>query len=168
VDAFRYYSESSNIKFHRTPSEEELSFQFQMNPEDEVHRRIDEFENYREDAYEKKDLNKKIELIEKTITSFENAKKWFYRTKGGTIYFQEYYEHLHNSSNPDLSYIDAVKGQLNYCIKQRDYIIISILEAMSAQNGILKKDIYLYLPDVKNRMCRKLYENWKATKKLSA
>jgi hypothetical protein len=113
--------QSKNPKFHRTEREEELSFQFGCNHSDEIQKRTDLFEEYYELACAETDLNKKIELLEKTIFQFEKAKKWFYRTKGGTIYFQDMYEHLHNSRNEDFSYIDQVKEDLEECIEERNY-----------------------------------------------
>lgn len=114
--------QSKNPKFHRTEREEELSFQFGCNHSDEIQKRTDLFEEYYELACAETDLNKKIELLEKTIFQFEKAKKWFYRTKGGTIYFQDMYEHLHNSRNEDFSYIDQVKENLEECIEERNYL----------------------------------------------
>lgn len=113
-------NQSKNIKFHRTDKEEELSFRFEMNHSDEIDKHIDSFENCYSLACATKDLNKKIELLEKTIIKFEKARTWFYRTKGGTIYFQDMYEHLHNSKNNDFSYIDQVERDLNECIRKRN------------------------------------------------
>ena len=114
--------QSKNPKFHRTEREEELSFQFGCNHSDEIQKRIDSFIECYKLACAETDLNKKIELLEKTIVQFEKAKKWFYRTKGGTIYFQDMYEHLHNSRNEDFSYIDQVKEDLEECIEERNYL----------------------------------------------
>lgn len=117
--AIEQEKQSKNLKFHRTKKEEELSFQFEMNHGDEIDKRVNSFEECYRLACAEKNLNKKIELLEKTIIKFEKAKNWFYRTKGGTIYFQDMYEHLHNSRNDDFSYIDQVKNDLNKCIKER-------------------------------------------------
>lgn len=140
--------QSKNIKFHRTSKEEELSFQFEMNHGDGIDKHVSSFEECYELACEEDDLSKKIELLEKTIIQFEKARTWFYRTKGGTIYFQDMYEHLHNSRNDDFSYIDQVKEDLDEYIEERDYIISEILEIIKSSDGILQKDIYQHLPDV--------------------
>ena len=96
---------------------------------------------------EEDDLLKKIELLKKTIMRFEKAKKWFYRTKGGTIYFQDMYEHMHNSRNEDFSYIDLIKEDLDECTDQRDCVVAEILDLISSSsNGILQRDIYNIIP----------------------
>jgi hypothetical protein len=118
--AIKREKQSKNPIFHRTEREEELSFQFECNHWDEIQKRIDSFIECYKLACAETDSNKKIELLEKTIVQFEKAKKWFYRTKGGTIYFQDMYEHLHNSRNEDFSYIDQVKEDLEECIEERN------------------------------------------------
>lgn len=140
--------QSKNPKFHRTEREEELSFQFGCDHFDEIQKRINSFEECYELACAETDLNKKIELLEKTIFQFEKAKKWFYRTKGGTIYFQDEYEHLHNSRNDDFSYISIIEETLKECIEERDCIVPKILDIIESSNGILQKDIYEELPNI--------------------
>ena len=119
-----------------------------LNHGDEISKHIDSFEKCYRLAFADKNLNKKIELLQETIIKFEKAKKWFYRTKGGTIYFQDMYEHLHNSRNEDFSYIDQVEKYLEECIKERDCTIPKILGAIKSSGSILQKDIYQHLPDV--------------------
>ncbi len=138
----------SNVTQNRTERENELSFQFMMNHGIEIQKHTNNFENCCRLAYKENDLSKKIELLKQTITKFEQSKKWFYRTKGGNIYFQDYYEHQHNSNNPDFSYIDSVNEYLDYCVEKRDYIIPQILQIIYSQGSILQKDIYQHIPDV--------------------
>lgn len=140
--------QSKNPKFHRTEREEELFVQFMMNHGDEIDKHVSSFEECDRLAFAEKDLNKKIELLQKTIIEYEKARTWFYRTKGGTIYFQDMYEHLHNSRNDDFSYISQVEDYLEECIEERDYIIPEILKIIKCSDGILQKDIYQHLPDV--------------------
>ena len=122
--AMEQQKQSKNPKFHRTEKEEELSIQFETNHWEEIQKHTDSFEDCYNLALSEKDLNKKIELLEKTIIKYEKARTWFYRTKGGTIYFQDMYEHLHNSKDDDFSYIDPVKREMNKCIKERSNIIV--------------------------------------------
>lgn len=132
---------TSNIKFDRTERDENLCVQFMTNHGNEIQKHTDSFENMCRLAYSEKDLNKKIELLQKTITIYEKEKNWFYKTKGGRIYFQDFYEHFHNSQNSDFSYIDSVEDELDYYIDKRDVIIPQILSAIG-NNGIIQKDIY--------------------------
>ena len=147
-NAFEQYEQSSNPKFYRIEREKDLCTQFMMNHGNEIQKHTDSFENHYRLAYAENDLNKKIELLQKTIDLYEKEKKWFYRTKGGTIYFQDYYEHMSNSKNNDFSYIDSVKEYLENCINKRDYVIPEIINLISSSNGILQKDIYKHLPDI--------------------
>lgn len=152
----KYEEESSNIKFHRTELEEELSFQFEIQHSREIEKHTNTFITYRNMAATEKDLGIKIKLLQKAIDEFEKSKKFFYKTKGGTIFFQDRYEHLHNSQNPDFSYADLIKDALNYYIDLKENVIPAILNAISTNNGILQKDIYQYVPDFSQSSTRKV------------
>lgn len=152
--------QSKNPKFHRTEREEELSFQFMMNHGEQIEKRTASFEDCNRLAYKENDINKKIELLQKTILLYEEAKKWFYKTKGGTIYFQDYYEYQHNSQNDCFSYIDTVKEYLKDCIFVKNYIMPKILYAIkSNSDGILQKDIYQHLPDASRGDVQRVIRN---------
>ncbi len=146
-EAIKRERESTNIKFHRTSQEEELSFRFMMNHGNDIEKHTRTFENAYRQANSENNLDKKIALLQNVIDLYEKEKKWFYRTKGETIYFQDYYEHLHNSTNEDFSYIDSVKDSLEYIVHKRDCIIPEILQLATSANGIMQKDIYTYFPD---------------------
>ena len=133
--------EGKNIQLKRTSREEDLRINFMMNHSYDIQHHVDKFEDLYRKAYAEKKLNLKIKLLEQTICEYDKAKKWFYRTKGGAIYFEDMYEHLHNSRNNDFSYIDSVQDELEYCIDKRDITIPQILSAIGS-NGIIQKDIY--------------------------
>lgn len=154
--------QSKNVKFHRTEKEEDLFVQFMMNHGDEIDKRVDSFEKCNRLAFKEEDLDKKIELLQKTIIQFEKARTWFYRTKGGTIYFQDMYEHMHNSRDDDFSYISQVKDHLEECIRKRDYVIPKMLDVIKSSNGILQKDIYQHLPDVSKSEVQKVIRNFES------
>lgn len=113
---------SANPKFHRTPHEEDLSFNFYTS---ETHSaKISEFENKLYDAVAKihyftprslkkaneSEIKKAIDDCNHAIKIFNRFKNYCYRTKGGTIYFQDTWEYFHNSKNTCFSYIErAVK-----------------------------------------------------------
>ncbi len=137
-----------NSPYKRTEREEELSFQFEMNHYEEITKRTNNFESCRDDAYSENNIDKKIQLLQKAIIEFEKSKKWFYRTKGGTIYFQDNYERMHNSSSNCFSYIDSVQSLLNSSFTKKNIIIPTILELASTPPGILQKDIYKHMPDI--------------------
>ena len=150
----------SNARIQQPPdsiipkTDGELSFQFMKTHSSEISKYVNAFEEYNRRAYEASSLDEKIRLLNQTINEFEKAKKWFYLSEGGRIYFQTFYEHLHNSRNPCFSYIDPVKDYLEDCLEERDIIIPKIIELASSENGILQKDLYQYFDTSKGEIQR--------------
>lgn len=163
---YEYEKMSTNIKFHRTEHEEELSFQFKMKHGKEIYEYTNSFETYRNLAIQEKDLDKKIALLRKTIESYNKAKNFFYKTKGGTIFFQDMYEHLSNSQNQDFSYLDTIESSLNYYTNLKNNVIPIILNAISMNNGILQKDIYKYVPEFSQSHIRKIIKELEESGKI--
>lgn len=148
-EALRAEKESDNPKFHRTEREEELSFNFMMKHESELCPLVDQFEYLYRAAYKTDDLSQRIELLEHALTAFEIAKKFAYsKGKGGTIFFQDMYECMHNSRNGCFSYADIIQDCLDSTIQERDIIIPGILQIVTDNDGILQKNIYEKLPSV--------------------
>jgi hypothetical protein len=152
---------SSNPKFHRSFKEEELSYSFENKYYNEIAKRIEKFETPYHNSFSEQDLSKKIMLLEQSITEFDKCKNFCYsKGKGGTIYFQDMYEYLHNTHNDCFSYRDMILGSLEECYYERDELIPEIKNVISNHNGILQKNIYAELPDFQRsdiqRMLRKL------------
>lgn len=133
----------------RTSREEDLCVNFMMNHSFDIQHHVDKFEELYRKAYTEQNLDLKIEMLKQTIIEYEKAKKWFYRTKGGTIYFEDMYEHLHNSKIPDFSYIDSVQEYLDYNVHKKDVTIPQILSAIG-DNGIIQKNIYEFVDSDKS------------------
>ena len=138
---------SPNPKFHRTLREDNLSFNF----EEKWGARVEELENAFEDMYSKalktKDWSESIKLLKEALLFFERAKKFCYsKGKGGQIYFQDMWEHLHNSNTDCFSYEDEIHRHLDYYERlfEVETQIYTIITAQSGQ--LLQKDIYSYLP----------------------
>ena len=139
----------SNPKFHRTDKEENLSFNFMMKYGHEVDILTDRCESLYRDSFITNDLSDKINILNEAAKAFEIAKKFCYsKGKGGTIYFQDMWEHLHNSTNPCFSYLDNIQIALEEAIFQKDIVIPNILTTISNNDGILQKNIYKLLPDI--------------------
>lgn len=152
---------SSNPKFHRSFKEEELSYSFENKYYNEIAKRIGKFETPYHNSFSEQDLSKKIMLLEQSITEFDKCKNFCYsKGKGGTIYFQDMYEYLHNTHNDCFSYRDMILGSLEECYYERDELIPELKNVISNHNGILQKNIYAELPDFQRsdiqRMLRKL------------
>lgn len=159
--ALNYTNTSKNPKFHRTPKEEELSYQFFIRNAAEADRLSDKFMDLYRSAYHTDDLSERIRLLHESIVAFEKAKKYCYsKGKGGTIYFQDMWEYMHNSQNECYSYLDNINNSLNEALYERDTIIPGIIDAVKEYDGILQKDIYAKLPNINKtdiqRIIRKL------------
>jgi predicted transcriptional regulator len=141
---------SSNPKFHRTEREDELSYQFECTHGNKVCQLERNFENLYRAAYQTDDISECIRLLEESALAFEKAKKFCYsKGKGGTIYFQDMWEYMHNSQNDCFSYLDNILDALEELKRKRDIIIPSVLDAIRNNDGILQKNIYSYFPDIK-------------------
>lgn len=147
--AIRSEKTSNNPKFHRTEREDELAFDFMMKHTDELGSYIDQSEELYRKAHAVDDLSCRIELLKQSLIVFEKARKFAYsKGKGGIIYFQDMYEHMHNSQNDCFSYADTIQASLDSAIRERDVIIPGILQAVGNNDGILQKNIYEQLPDI--------------------
>ncbi len=119
-----------------------------MSEHKEFDKKISEFEEFYQQSAKTVSIDEKIELLEKAAASFKKAKESAYKTKGGTIYFQDTYEHLHNSRNEDFSYLELIEDEIEDLIEERDYTIPTLKRIISEHNGIMQKDIYQYAPDI--------------------
>lgn len=118
--ADEYERNSTNPKFHRTEKEEELSFNFNQKYGD----KIQPFEEAIYNAaaaigpcgkrWEKtatvEEIDEKIRSCNDAIQKYDALKAICYKAgRGGTIYFDDTWEHCHNSKNPDFSYISSIE-----------------------------------------------------------
>lgn len=141
--------EAFNPKFHRTAHEEDLSYNFAMKYGHEVSLLEEEFETLYKNANMADNLTEKIFLLNESVKAFEKARDFCYKKgKGGTIYFQDMWECLHNSQKPCFSYLDNIKTSLDKTMLKRDIVIPSIINTITVNDGILQKDIYKLLPDI--------------------
>ena len=154
----------ANPKFNRTERENELSFQFSQNHSD----KINDYENKLYDAvgniYEGT-KNQQIKNCERAINIYDKFKNYCYKTKGGTIYFQDMWEYCHNSKNPCFSFIDDTNKHLYNLQNNIDdtyesfgisYDLAQQFENLLKNNsGIYQKDIYALLNSDKKSELRK-------------
>lgn len=127
--------------------DDELEFRFMQRHGAESQKRCDKFTDLNDQAFSEIDLNKKIELLRQAVDAFESAKQWHYNySKGAKIYFQNFWERLHNSRCECFSWVDSVKDNLEYCILKRDKINPWILK--QSEMGFLQNDIYKEFPQV--------------------
>lgn len=129
---------SNNPKFHRTKREEELMSDFYRNNRNF----IDDFELklYSEKTDNSDDLKRRIEY-------FDEFKEMCYsHSEGGKLYFQDMWEHCHNSKNECFSWRDNLLKSYNIQ-KQRERLYQAIPHAIMDNENLLQKDIYKLLPE---------------------
>lgn len=151
VDALNKEAQSTNPKFHRTEYEEELSFQFMYNSKraSKGNSLVNAFEAAYSRAIKMNDVDESIYTLHEALLLFQNAKKYFYSCgKGGTIYFQDMWEYLHNSQRECFSYADIIQERIDFLERIHHYAIPEIKRIISDNEGILQKNIYVLLPIV--------------------
>lgn len=138
----------------RSAKEDELSFQFFHKHGAESQRKTNVFLELNRAAYSENDIDKKINLLQDAITAYENAKEWHYNySKGAMIYFQDIWEHMHNSRNPCFAWDESVRSELAWQIEVRDVILPWIFK--NAQNGFMQTEIYREFPSKSKEALRR-------------
>lgn len=155
------YADNPNPKFHRTEREYRLFSEFRMKNFPEIQKRQNRITNSYSAAERERDLTRKIALLEKARKTFETEKAWFYESPGGKLYFEDMWEHLHNARNPDWSYGERIKEELELCLRLRDVIIPGVLEKASAEGGVKQADLYK-LFDISQSEFRKIISDMEA------
>lgn len=101
---------SVNPKFHRSEKEEDLSFNFSQKWASAIQKYEDAIYNETAKVGTLDTVDKNIEQCQRAIDAFESFRNYCYKkSKGGQIYFEDMWEHCHNSKNPCFSYIQRTK-----------------------------------------------------------
>lgn len=166
--ALKDEKESPNPKFHRTTREKDLSFNFEMKYSHEIDSLTEKFEALYRESFETDNLEEKITLLTEAISAFEKAKKFCYsKGKGGTIYFQDMWEYLHNSRTPCFSYLENIQDALEEAVYLKGELIPAIIELVAKNDLILQKDIYKILPDIDKSIIQHTIKHLEADKIIS-
>lgn len=129
---------SNNPKFHRTKLEKELIYEFNRNNRTF----IDDFEQH---LYS--DKNDNSDDLKRRIEYFDKIKEMCYSNgEGGKLYFQDTWEHCHNSKNECFSWRDNLLKSYNIQ-KEREILYQAIPHAIMDNENLLQKDIYKLLPE---------------------
>lgn len=153
-----------------------LSDDFYLNYYDEIEKYENKFNKSNFKIYEINDIDLRIKQYEKTIKLLNDFKNYcLSKGKGGQKYFEDMWEHCHNSKNPNFKFIDKLYSELNdlknnkeFYIKQsREHEEINafkktvdneLINLISQNQGILQKDIYKYFePHFKDSIQSSLY-----------
>lgn len=160
IDEFEFYTDSPNPKFHRSHEEKKSKLDFfskYYNQNSDLDRlELKLIELYKNGNLEK-NRNMKIDLYNRALGCYEEIKTFcFSYGDGGRIYFEDMWEHCHNSSDPDFSYGQTIIDKRDALIVERDTYIPLIISKISKNNGILQKNIYELLPEIKKSTLQKL------------
>jgi hydroxymethylpyrimidine pyrophosphatase-like HAD family hydrolase len=102
-----------NPKFHRSAHEENLAFKFSQKYSSELSSLEKNIYNEVSKIKLIKSNKEKIDQCQKAIAVYEDAKKFCYKKgKGGELYFNDMWEHCHNSKKECFSYIQNTKDLL--------------------------------------------------------
>lgn len=166
-NALKKQQSMDNPKFHRTEEEKELSFQFISKYGHDLETYINKFEVTYDNASKTNDLTEEITLLNESISALEKAKSFCYsKGKGGTIYFQDMYENLHNSKNQCFSYLDNIKSELSSAIYRKDVVIPNILDVIKKNDGIYQSNIYQFLPNINKTIIQHTLKSLDADSKI--
>jgi len=138
-----------NPKFSRTEREEDLAYNFEEKHGAFIQRETSKFTELYRDADYEDDLEKKLEILHRCKDTFLTVRDLFYsKGKGAIIYFQDWYEYMHNSRSDCFSYLDMIDDAIKETKWRKDVVIPDILDAIRRNDGILQKDIYSRLPHI--------------------
>lgn len=141
ADVLEYEKNSTNPKFHRTVNEDELSFRFINSKNYNLAlKEIDFFEKVLLHEKSFKDLDIRIRLLQEALVHYNKAKSICYKTKGGTIWFQDMYEYCHNSKSGCFSFEDKINERIKYNQNIINALPV-IMEIISDNNGYYQKDL---------------------------
>lgn len=163
LNAMRSMQTSSNPKFHRTDNEEKRSAQFLSKHGHTLQIYVDSFEETYRLASKAESLgyyDKALEKYNEAIAKFNEAQAFAYRFgEGGQIYFDDMWNHMHNSRNPDFSWKTWPEGRIREIVLERDYLIPELKRIIGETPGILQKDTYQYFkPELKSKIQELLKE----------
>lgn len=154
------HNNSPNPKFHRSEREKKLKHDFfckyyQQNS------KLDSLEDSLVSMYStamnEKNRDNKIIKLNKALEYYDKIKK-FCESEGedGKLYFEDMWEHCHNSSEPDFSYGSRIIELRDELINEKELYIPQILDVISNNTSILQKDLYRHVPSIKKSVVQKL------------
>lgn len=134
--------QSSNPKFHRTPKEEELEFEFSKRYSLQIQKIVDTFEKPFHQSKRADDVYAELQLLREALANFEKAKEWFFlQGVAGQMFFEDNYLYLHNSQNDCFSMGDLIQNRIDYLIERME-LKKEIIQRIDDLPGILQKDLY--------------------------
>lgn len=179
---------SSNPKFHRTLKEENLAINFSFRHSSTLEALESAVYKETNKVFNIWSIDDRIEQCKKAIVAYDKLKKFcLSKGKGGSLHFEDIWEHCHNRKNPDYRYIEQVEQELHYLKNNYEEASMKLLEEkvkkerkkrikefkktsenvllmfIEKNKGILQKDLYKqFNPEYKttiNNSLKKLQES---------
>ena len=154
-----------NPKFHRTPQEEKLAFEFFEKYYDTFNKLSDTFLTLENQAQNAASIDEKIIFLTQSIDAFNVARQSCYEhSEGAKIFFQDYWEYCHNSHNNCFSWVDDKIEQVQFLKKEIELIEPWILKR--AQTGFIQTSIYKEFPEEPKEVLRTIINRLSNEKKI--
>ncbi len=115
---------SINTKYHRSPEEEELSFEFTEKHDGYITKLEDIIYGCtgNENCSTIEEIKKSLDKCNKGIDAYYELKEFCYKFKGGKIYFQDMWECCDNSKNDYFEYVEQLNNRKDYLLQQFEEI----------------------------------------------
>ncbi|WP_431030078.1 hypothetical protein [Lysinibacillus sp. LZ02] len=190
-NAIENKKKSTNPKFHRTSTDENLSFNFSDKHSEKLNLLENEMHHNTELIFSIYQIDLRIEQCQLAIEAYEKLKKFCTsKGKGGKIYFEDTWEHLHNSKNPDFRFIEKVELEYLYltenyeeaeqklkneAIKKQNKELVNqfklnadsdLIDIIRNNPGIMQSEIYNYFNDIYKTSIRNVLKKLESTGKI--
>ena len=167
-----YIASSTNPKWHRTEGESHMKSTFHSSHASV----INEYENkiYDQRCYDKTlSTEQRIKYLEKSIQAYNDLKDYCYQSPEGALYFQDMWEHCHNSHNPDFAFVDNLKVSLDKLMikqqKESDFENLEndLYETLTIEHPILQSKLLSYYPSQYRNRIKKILVEWESYEAIS-
>lgn len=147
-----YASKSSNPKWHRSKQEERLSSDFYCRYSSAINAYENQIYNDGKPFDDNLGVLNCVSACNESLKALNNLKLFCYQSEGGRIYFQDHWEHCHNSKNECFAWSDNLKERIKYLDDNKELLLdkelklptlsYDLLDYLKAHNEIIQKDIY--------------------------
>ena len=113
-------------------------------------------------------VESQIATCKNALSAFDELQQYCYKSNEGIAYFQNMWEHCHNSQNADFSFRVKIEEKLDYLLKNKDDLRYrenklpslrnELIEYISSHTDVIQKNIYSnFNPILKNDIQHELY-----------
>ena len=106
-------NKKNNPKFNRTKIEKDMISDFRLENLSTVNYYEELIYAYLRTFDRTTDIHERIDACYESISAFNEFRDFCYRSDSGTLYFQDMWEHCHNSRNDCFSFLDSIDKQID-------------------------------------------------------